>query len=323
MRSHFVKIFLVVGLLFSMQRINAQEPGLYFNLEDDYHPNGGVYVMQNIFFGFDGHGLIKESLPELQKVSKFLKAHPSYQVEIGGHTDYRGNYDYNTKLSEMRARMVVDWLLNDSIDAANVSYKGYGESKPYMVQPSDTAGCSHLEIGSVLAESTIKQWKETSKIECALQLNRRIEMKLINGGTVPAFNNKLVVHSVYFQLAKWDILPRSYGRVFEIAGILKAYPNYVFEVGAHTDCRGSSSYSIRLSQKRAESLKALLVQFGIHEKRLVAKGYEESQPLEFQGNELSCDYVSQFDADKQKVEELHQLNRRIEIKVLATDFVAP
>lgn len=317
------KTIIIIGLLLAPIFSFGQEDGPYFNLEDNFHPNNGRYVMREIYFGFDHPGITEQSLPELEKVSAFLKSHPNYSIQILGNTDYRGNDEYNLKLSEMRARSVMNWLVADSISSDRIEAIGLGETAPYRVQEEDTSGCSHLMIGELLNKSTINQWEDPKEKECALQLNRRIEMKIVSGGSIPEFEDKLVYHDIYFELASYNILPRSQGLVFKIANLLKCYPNYVFEIAAHTDCRGSAAYSIRLSQKRAEAVRELLIFCGVNENRLIAKGYEESDPLEYQGQELSCDYISTFSADKQMVEQLHQLNRRIEIRLISTDYKGP
>ena len=48
------------------------------------------------------------------------------------HTDDQGADDYNLKLSEARAKAVADWLIKKKIDAARITWKGYGESKPLV-----------------------------------------------------------------------------------------------------------------------------------------------------------------------------------------------
>jgi OOP family OmpA-OmpF porin len=51
------------------------------------------------------------------------------------------------------------------------------------------------------------------------------------------------------------------------------------EVAGHTDSRGNDSYNLKLSQRRAESVRDYLISMGIESSRLTARGYGESQPV--------------------------------------------
>ena len=52
------------------------------------------------------------------------------RLEIGAHTDSKGTDVYNLKLSDARAKSVVDYLIGKGIAADRLESKGYGESKP-------------------------------------------------------------------------------------------------------------------------------------------------------------------------------------------------
>lgn len=61
--------------------------------------------------------------------------------------------------------------------------------------------------------------------------------------------------------------------------LLKKNPELILEISSHTDNAGSDVYNMKLSQKRAESVVVYLTANGIDSKRLIAKGYGETQPL--------------------------------------------
>lgn len=61
--------------------------------------------------------------------------------------------------------------------------------------------------------------------------------------------------------------------------LMEANPELIIEIQAHTDSKGSESYNLKLSQKRAESVVAYLITKGIAAERLRATGYGESQPI--------------------------------------------
>lgn len=60
---------------------------------------------------------------------------------------------------------------------------------------------------------------------------------------------------------------------------MNIYPEIEVEISGHTDNVGKKSSNIKLSQKRAESVKAWLVSKGVDPKRITAKGYGPDQPV--------------------------------------------
>ena len=91
---------------------------------------GALVVLNNIFFDSNKFDLLPESKVELQQLITFLKSNPSLSIEIGGHTDDIGTEQSNQELSENRARIVYNYLINNQINTNRISFKGYGESKP-------------------------------------------------------------------------------------------------------------------------------------------------------------------------------------------------
>ena len=118
-------------------------------------------ALKNVFFDLAKASLRPESFVELNKLRDFLKANPTIKIEIGGHTDTRGDAAENLKLSDARAKSVKDYLIQQGIEAARLSSKGFGESMPIY---SDEA------IAKMPAE------KEKEK---AHQENRRTEYKIV------------------------------------------------------------------------------------------------------------------------------------------------
>jgi len=98
---------------------------------------GQSIVLENIFFEFNKTTLLPSSYPELNKVGAFMKDNSIRLIEIGGHTDNEGSEMYNQKLSEGRAKAVVDYLVSQGIPADRMLSKGYGELKPIDTNTTD------------------------------------------------------------------------------------------------------------------------------------------------------------------------------------------
>lgn len=98
---------------------------------------GTVEVLDNVYFEYDKAVVLDESHASLDKLVRMLNDNPTVSVEIGGHTDNIGNDKYNQKLSEARAKSVVEYLAGQGIDKARLKAKGYGEAMP--VAPNTNA----------------------------------------------------------------------------------------------------------------------------------------------------------------------------------------
>ncbi len=104
-----------------------------FLLTDTVFKVGAMHTTYRIAFDFGKVGIQETSYAYLDSVVAWLQLYPELQVEVGNHTDYRGNDKYNTKLAEMRAKAVVAYLVGKgSIAAHRLKATGYGETSPLV-----------------------------------------------------------------------------------------------------------------------------------------------------------------------------------------------
>jgi outer membrane protein OmpA-like peptidoglycan-associated protein len=87
-------------------------------------------VLANVFFDLGKSTLRPESKIELNDFVTYLKKNPKIKIELGGHTDSRGNKEENLKLSTDRAKTVYDYLVANGVLANRLSYKGFGSTQP-------------------------------------------------------------------------------------------------------------------------------------------------------------------------------------------------
>ena len=85
-----------------------------------------------IYFDYDLWYIRKESKPILNRVIELMKKYPDMVVEIGSHTDVRGNNKYNLDLSSKRAASTRTYFLEQGIPAKRIFSKGYGETVPII-----------------------------------------------------------------------------------------------------------------------------------------------------------------------------------------------
>lgn len=83
----------------------------------------------------------------------------------------------------------------------------------------------------------------------------------------------------FFDFNSASIKPGGYTEISRVASVLNKYPHTRIRVAGHTDSRGSEAYNLRLSQRRAESVKNALTQRGVDPRRIETVGYGESMPI--------------------------------------------
>jgi outer membrane protein OmpA-like peptidoglycan-associated protein len=85
--------------------------------------------MKDIFYEFDKFRLTESSKLELDKYVGYFEQYPNMSVEISSHTDSRGSSSYNKRLSEQRAKAVVDYFISKGISSRRFISTGYGEEQ--------------------------------------------------------------------------------------------------------------------------------------------------------------------------------------------------
>ena len=86
--------------------------------------------------------------------------------------------------------------------------------------------------------------------------------------------------SVYFETDKAIIKPESYRLLTDVSEVLEDHPEILqLRIEGHTDSRADEAYNMDLSQRRAEAVRAFLIEKGVDPIRLVAVGYGEGMPL--------------------------------------------
>jgi outer membrane protein OmpA-like peptidoglycan-associated protein len=90
-----------------------------------------------IYFNFDQATLTAEARGILDEIVRWMQANGSANVQVTGHTDSRGNDDYNSRLGARRATVAKDYLVSKGIAASRITTATRGESEP--AETNDTA----------------------------------------------------------------------------------------------------------------------------------------------------------------------------------------
>lgn len=147
---------------------------LVYTIKLQQLPDSQYIQIKNILYDFDKYNLRTESKTELDKLVSYMKSHPKYKVELQSHTDCRGTYKYNERLSENRSKSCVNYILSQGISKDKITAKGYGE-----YQLLENCPCED----DVISDCTEEQH----------QLNRRTVFLLVTPENEILDNNKLKV----------------------------------------------------------------------------------------------------------------------------------
>ncbi|MDQ6972012.1 MAG: OmpA family protein [Mariprofundaceae bacterium] len=98
--------------------------------DKECHKPVEVIALTGVNFKTNSAELTPASTAILDAAVATLNKRSNIRVEIGAHTDSRGQETYNQQLSEKRAMSVGDYLVSHGINADRLAMHGYGEAKP-------------------------------------------------------------------------------------------------------------------------------------------------------------------------------------------------
>lgn len=91
---------------------------------------GEIYKIDDIYYDYNKASVREDAKPALDQLMHLLNDNPTLKIQLNSHTDCRGSDTYNLKLSQNRARAVVNYLVERGIAADRLKFKGFGETSP-------------------------------------------------------------------------------------------------------------------------------------------------------------------------------------------------
>jgi len=119
----------------------------------------------------------------------------------------------------------------------------------------------------------------------------------------------IVLENIYYDLDESYIRPDAAIELDKLVAILNDNPEIKIELSSHTDSRATADYNMDLSKRRAQSAVEYIINNGIDQDRIIARGYGESQLI------VPDEDIEKLPTEEQK-EAAHQINRRTEFKIL-------
>ncbi len=141
--------------------------------------SGKTIVLQDLYYDFGKAFLKPGAKRELSKLTRMMKDNPEIKVELGAHTDSRGNAEKNRVLSDRRAENAVKYLISKGIDEDRIIANGYGETQ-LRNECADGVQCSEEKhaynrrtelkiIDIVKSDDVVKSLKQMKMMERAEQ----------------------------------------------------------------------------------------------------------------------------------------------------------
>lgn len=98
-----------------------------------------IFILENLIFSSGSNVIQRGSYGALDEFAAWLKARPSYIVQLEGHTDTAGNPDANMRLSQARVESVKEYIRKKGIKKARVLTKAFGGTQPLSDERTDAA----------------------------------------------------------------------------------------------------------------------------------------------------------------------------------------
>ena len=131
--------------LFYVKNIRIAEGGVKYY---DRVMEDGKIIVNGIRFDVGKSTLKPESMGAINEIFDLMRENADIKFSVEGHTDSQGDEAFNLKLSEERARTVMNTLVKMGISADRLSHKGWGETKPISnnASPEDMANNRRVEF---------------------------------------------------------------------------------------------------------------------------------------------------------------------------------
>jgi outer membrane protein OmpA-like peptidoglycan-associated protein/tetratricopeptide (TPR) repeat protein len=115
----------------NVNKINRIKKGKGKEISQDLglFKEGDEITNDNIYYDSGKAAIRKDAARELDKLAATLQKNPEMVIEIGSHTDSRGDAGVNQELSDKRANAAVDYIAKKGVDRSRMLAKGYGESR--------------------------------------------------------------------------------------------------------------------------------------------------------------------------------------------------
>ena len=116
---------------------------------------GLIVNMSDVLFDSGSYTLRPAAREKLAKVAGIFLAYPGLTLQVEGHTDSVGSDEMNQRLSEMRAGAVRDYLIQQEVQAATITSRGFGKTKPIATNDTGEGRAQNRRVELVVSGEAI------------------------------------------------------------------------------------------------------------------------------------------------------------------------
>ncbi|SMG50833.1 OmpA family protein [Marivirga sericea] len=110
-------------------------------------PSGSGSILRlDINFKQSKAEILKESYKELDRLLNMLENYPKMEIQLEGHTDFRGSASANMRLSEKRVKAVKSYLTSKSVDSDRIKTKAFGGTQPLSKNNTEEAKLNNRRV---------------------------------------------------------------------------------------------------------------------------------------------------------------------------------
>jgi outer membrane protein OmpA-like peptidoglycan-associated protein len=113
-------------------------------------PTESDFDLDKVEFSAGSYELNAPARTQLNKLASYLRKNTNVQGEIACHTDNSGNPALNLQISEARAKIVYDYLIQKGVNSTQITYKGYGDLHPLVPNVSEANRQKNRRVGFVM-----------------------------------------------------------------------------------------------------------------------------------------------------------------------------
>jgi outer membrane protein OmpA-like peptidoglycan-associated protein len=194
--------------------------------------------------------------------------------------------------------------ISSSRDGIDHIYRFDAINKPVVepVKPVEVAPEPVVEVKPVEVPEPVVETKTVEVVPEPVVETKPVEKPKIDDAVVSNLLETGELEYINFDFDRFIIVDKHIPALKKLITFMQKNPTVIMEVSGYTDCRGKSEYNLKLSHRRATSVRDYLVANGIDAKHIVVKEFGATKPL--------------VDCDKAVTEKAHETNRRVEYKVL-------
>ncbi len=254
-----------------------------------------------VYFPFNRYYITPDAARQLDSLRESVKENtggPAFS--LWGHCDNRGTDEYNNRLSQKRAKAVMEYLVRKGMNReAFLSVNGAGETAPLNENKTE----SERQLNRrVVIRITMPDHTGVMKKEDRTPLKEKIADTSITAGT------RIILRNINFLGGLHEFLPESYPMLEELLEAMQGNPRLIIRVEGHICCQEGPGDGMdngtgieNLSEARAMAVRDYLLEKGIAAARVSYQGFGHSRPLH---------------PYPENTEEERVQNRRVEIKIL-------